>query len=58
MSNLQKSITAKFLSTFGKEKDIDAGVVKQLHALLDDGKKPKPDDLVKIFTAVPDKDVK
>lgn len=58
MSNLQKSIAEKFLSALGKEKGVDAGVVTQLHALLDEDKKPKPDDLVKIFTAAPGKDVK
>jgi hypothetical protein len=58
MSNLQKSIAEKFLSALGKEKNVDADMVKQLHALLDGGKKLKPDDLVKAFTSTPNKDVR
>ena len=58
MSNLQDSIAEKFLSTLSKDKDVDGEVVKQLRALLDEGKKLTPDDLVKIFTSAPDKDVR
>jgi hypothetical protein len=56
MSDLQKSVNEMFLTAVGN--DVDADVVNQLRALLYKEKKLKPDDLVKVFTSAPEKDVK
>lgn len=54
MSTLQDTITQKFLDSLSKIKEVEPHVVEQLKTLLDAGGKPKADDLVKIFTSLPD----
>jgi len=51
MANLQKKIAAKFLTTLTEGKEIDSEKIEKLRKLLDDGKKPKADDFIKIFSA-------
>ena len=57
MSKLQKAITDKFIDALGKEKSLDAEIVKNLRDLLTSDKKLKSDDLVKVFTSLPEKAV-
>lgn len=54
MSTLQDTITQKFLDSLSEIKEVEPHVVEQLKTLLDAGSKPKADDLVKIFTSLPD----
>jgi len=49
MSTLQKQITEKFLAKFAESKGVHRDTVDQLRTLLANGKKPKPDEIVKIF---------
>ncbi len=58
MSNLQKAIADKFIDALGKEKSLDADMVKNLRDLLGSDKKLKPDDLMKVFTSSLDKAVR
>jgi hypothetical protein len=58
MATLQQIIADKFLATLAGGKDVDAEKIKQLRELLADGKKPKADDFVKIFTGSTGGDVK
>ncbi len=58
MSALQETIAEKFLKALAESKDVDAHVIAQLRALLADRAKPKADELVKIFTTLPDGEVK
>jgi len=58
MATLQQIIADKFLATLAGGKDVDAEKIKQLKELLADGKKPKADDFVKIFTGSTGGDVK
>jgi hypothetical protein len=51
MATLQQKIAAAFLTKLREGEDVDAGKIDQLRTLLGSGKKPKADDLVKIFTA-------
>jgi len=58
MATLRQKIGEKFLATLAAGKALDAEKVEQLRKLLADGKKPKADDFVKIFTAAGEGDVK
>ena len=51
MANLQQQIADKFLAALAKSKDVDAEKIAQLRQLLTRGKKPKADDLIRVFTA-------
>lgn len=50
MATLQQKIAEKFLTKLAGSKDVDAGKIEQLRTLLADGKKPKVDDFVRIFS--------
>ena len=50
MPTLQEEIAKKFLAKLAESKDVDAEKIDQLRGLLAKNKKPRPDDLVKIFT--------
>jgi hypothetical protein len=49
MTTLQQQIAENFLKKLAGHKDIDAGKIDQLRLLLQQDKKPKADDFVKIF---------
>lgn len=51
MANLQKNIAAKFLATLAQGKEVDSEKIEKIRKLLEDGKKPKADDFIKIFSA-------
>ena len=51
MATLQQNIANKFLAILAEGKDVDPGKIEQIRKLLADGKKPKADDFVKIFSA-------
>jgi hypothetical protein len=50
MATLQKTIADKFLAKLAESKAVDVQSIAQLRSLLADGKKPKADELVKIFS--------
>jgi hypothetical protein len=50
MATLQQQIAEKFLAKLAESKDVDAEKIGQLRTLLAGGKKPKTEDLVKIFS--------
>jgi len=50
MATLQQKIAEKFLAKLADSKDVDAAKLDQLRSLLADGKKPKTEDLVRIFS--------
>lgn len=50
MSTIQQQIAEKFLARLALSTDVDAEKIEQIRNLLADGKKPKADDFVKIFT--------
>jgi hypothetical protein len=50
MATLQQKIAEKFLVTLANSKDVDAAKIDQLRSLLADGKKPKAEDFVRIFS--------
>ncbi len=50
MATLQQQIAEKFLAKLAESKDVDAAKIDELRRLLADGKKPKAEDLVKIFS--------
>jgi hypothetical protein len=50
MPTLQQKIAEKFLAKLGDSKDVDAAKIDQLRILLVDGKKPKVDDFIRIFS--------
>jgi hypothetical protein len=58
MANLQQRITDKFLQSLEEGKELDASAIKELRELFTSGNRPKADDLVKIFTAPADQEVK
>ena len=58
METLQQKIASKFLATLRDGKALDVSKLEQLQKLLDDSKKPKADDFIKIFTAPVGGDVK
>ncbi|MBX9719080.1 hypothetical protein K2Z84_34365 [Candidatus Binatia bacterium] len=51
MAKLQQTIIEKFLATLGTSKALDAATLAELRNLFAKSKKPKADDLVKIFAA-------
>ena len=50
MATLQQKIAEKFLAKLADSKDVDGAKLDQLRSLLADGKKPKAEDLVRIFS--------
>ncbi len=50
MATLQQQIADKFLAKLAESKDVDAEKIDQLRTLLANGRKPKADDFVKIFS--------
>lgn len=50
MATLQQKIAEKFLAELAGSKDVDPTKVEELRTLLADGKKPKADDFVRIFS--------
>jgi hypothetical protein len=50
MSTIQQQITENFLSKLALSKDVEAETIAALRKLLSDGRKPKADEIVKIFT--------
>ena len=49
MPNLQKQIAEKFLTRLAASPDIDSAKIDQLRILLAAAKKPKVDEIVKVF---------
>lgn len=58
MATLQQQIAEKFLAKLAQSKAVDAEKLDQLRTLLEDGKKLKADDFVKIFSAPAGGDLK
>lgn len=58
MATLQKKIVETFLAKLAETEELDAEKLKQLKALLSAEKKPKVDDLVKLFSLPAGGDVK
>ncbi|MCA9464098.1 MAG: hypothetical protein KC643_01405 [Nitrospira sp.] len=58
MTTLQQKIAEKFLAKLAGSKDVDTAKVEELRILLADGKKPKADDFVSIFSLPAGADVK
>ena len=50
MATLQQKIAEKFLAKLANAKEVDAAKIDQLRSLLADGKKPKAEDFVRIFS--------
>ena len=49
MSTLQEQIAEKFLTKLAESKNLHAETIDQLRTLLAAGKKPKADEIAKIF---------
>ena len=49
MSTLQQSIAEKFLAKLTESKDLHSETIDQLRVLMATGKKPKADEIVKLF---------
>jgi hypothetical protein len=58
MATLQQQIANKFIVRLADANALDETALEQLRAYLADGKKVRPDDLVKIFTSPTSGDVK
>lgn len=58
MASLQQQIADKLLAALAERRDIDADIVAELRQLLSRGKKPKPDEFLRVFTAPPGGEVK
>jgi hypothetical protein len=58
MPTLQQDIAEKFLATLAEGKEVDPEKIELIRKLLADGKRPKADDLVKIFSTPVGGDVK
>jgi hypothetical protein len=58
MATLQQQIAETFLAKLSESKVIDAEKIEQLRTFLANNKKPKVDDLVKIFTTPAGGDLK
>jgi hypothetical protein len=58
MATLQQQIAEKFFAKLAESKEVDAEKIDQLRSLLANGKKPKTDEFVKIFTLTADGDLK
>jgi hypothetical protein len=50
MATLQQKIAEKFLAKLAGSKEVDAAKIDQLRSLLADGKKPKAEEFVRIFS--------
>lgn len=50
MPTLQQTIAEKFLAKLAESKDVDAAKIDELKILLADGKKPKVDDITRVFS--------
>jgi hypothetical protein len=50
MVTLQKQIAEIFLQKLSESKDVDSEKISQLSKLLADGKRPKAEEFVKIFS--------
>ncbi len=50
MATLQQQIADKFLAKLIETKEVDDAKIEQLRTLLSEGKKPKADDFVRIFS--------
>jgi hypothetical protein len=50
MATLQQQILEKFLAKLADSEGFDAAKIEQLRGLLARGKKPKPDELVAVFS--------
>jgi hypothetical protein len=57
MPTLQQQIAEKFLAALTKDKNFDAAKIESLRWLLVDGKKPKAEDLVAIFSVPAGEDI-
>jgi hypothetical protein len=51
MATLQQTIAEKFLSSLASSDAVNGKQIEQLRELINDGKKVKADDIVRIFTA-------
>jgi hypothetical protein len=49
MPTLQQSIAEKFLAKLAQSKDLHSETIDQLRVLMAAGKKPKADEIVKVF---------
>ena len=49
MPTLQQSIAEKFLAKLAQSKDLHSETIDQLRVLMATGKKPKADEIVKLF---------
>ncbi len=58
MTTLYQQIGEKFLAELANSKDVSPQKLEALKPLFADGKKLKPDDLVKIFTSAEEDEVK
>ncbi|MER9740888.1 hypothetical protein [Mesorhizobium sp. M0187] len=58
MPTLQQNIAHKFVAALAEGQKVDNDKTEQIRKLLANGKKPKAEDLVKIFLAPTDGDVK
>lgn len=50
MPTLQQQVAEKFLAKLAETKEVDAAKIEHLRALFAEGKKPKADDFVRIFS--------
>ena len=58
MSTLQQQIAQKFLMKLAQSKDVPSETIDQLRTLLTVGKKPKADEIVKVFQHLGGGDIK
>ncbi len=58
MPTLQQQIAGTFLLKLAESKDVDPTMLEQLRQAMASGKKLKPDDLIKIFSASAGGDLK
>lgn len=54
MATIQQKIREAFLARLTESGSVDANKVEQLRALMDSGKKLKPDEIVKLFSSPAD----
>jgi hypothetical protein len=54
VATIQKKIRDAFLARLTESGAVDAQKIEQLRALFDNGKKLKPDDIVKLFSSPAD----
>jgi hypothetical protein len=58
METLQQKIASKCLATLSAGNTLDSGKIEELRKLLADNKKPKAEDLIRVFAAPAGGDVK